>query len=226
MTSYDMDISAIFRFLKELAANNNREWFQAHKQLYTEVQKDFEDLLATVIARISTFDESVAGILPRDCTYRIYRDTRFTLDKTPYKTHLGGYINAHGKKSEHCGYYIHVEPDGCMLAGGSWCLDTKVLKAVRQAIYDNIDEYRSIVEDPAFKQYFPVIGENRLKTAPKGFPKDFAYMDYLKCKDYTCCHYVPDEFFLASDFLDRTEEVFRQLKRFADFTNYTIDSFE
>ena len=66
-----------------------------------------------------------------------------------------------------------------MLAGGSWCLESKVLKAVRQSIYDNIDEYREIVEDPAFKQYFPVIGENHLKTAPKGFPKDFEYIDYL-----------------------------------------------
>lgn len=69
-----------------------------------------------------------------------------------------------------------------MLAGGSWCLEPKVLKAVRQSVYDNIDEYREIVEDPAFKQYFPVIGENHLKTAPKGFPKDFEYIDYLKCK--------------------------------------------
>ena len=107
-----------------------------------------------------------------------------------------------------------------MLAGGSWCLESKVLKAVRQSIYDNIDEYREIVEDPAFKQYFPVIGENHLKTAPKGFPKDFEYIDYLKCKDYTCAYMVPDAFFLAPDLLDKVEDVFKQLKRFADFTNF------
>ena len=107
-----------------------------------------------------------------------------------------------------------------------WCLESKVLKAVRQSIYDNIDEYREIVEDPAFKQYFPVIGENHLKTAPKGFPKDFEYIDYLKCKDYTCAYMVPDAFFLAPDLLDKVEDVFKQLKRFADFTNFTIDDFE
>lgn len=113
-----------------------------------------------------------------------------------------------------------------MLAGGSLCLDTPVLKAVRQSIYDNIDEYRAIVEDPEFKQYFPVIGEEHLKTAPKGFPKDFEYMDYLKCKEFTCAHYISDETVLAPDFLDTVEKVFRQLKRFADFTNFTIDDFD
>ncbi|MEG2573748.1 MAG: DUF2461 family protein, partial [Bacteroides sp.] len=85
---------------------------------------------------------------------------------------------------------------------------------------------RSIVEDASFKRFFPVIGETFLKTAPKGFPKDFAYIDYLKCKEYTCTHYVPNDFFFAPDFMDRTEEVFRQLKRFADFTNFTIDDYE
>ena len=221
-----MDISIIFQFLKELAAKNNREWFQAHKEEYLRAQAEFEQLLTAVIARISLFDDSVRGIEAKDCTYRIYRDTRFSSDKTPYKIHLGGYINARGKKSEHCGYYVHIEPDNCMLAGGSWCLEPKVLKAVRQSVYDNIDEFRSIVEDPAFKQYFPVIGENFLKTAPKGFPKDYPYLKYLQCKEYTvaCCQ--PDSFFLAPDFLDRTDDIFKQMKRFSDFVNYTIDDFE
>ena len=205
-----MDVSVIFQFLKNLATNNNREWFQEHKDEYLKAQKEFEELLTAIIARISLFDESIVGIQAKDCTYRIYRDTRFSSDKTPYKIHLGGYINARGKKSEHCGYYVQ----------------SKVLKAVRQSIYDNIDEYREIVEDPAFKQYFPVIGENHLKTAPKGFPKDFEYIDYLKCKDYTCAYMVPDAFFLAPDLLDKVEDVFKQLKRFADFTNFTIDDFE
>lgn len=221
-----MDVSIIFQFLKELSANNNREWFNEHKDDYKRAQLEFELLLTTVIERISTFDESVKGIQAKDCTYRIYRDTRFSPDKTPYKRHFGGYINAKGKKSDHCGYYIHIENGNCMLAGGSLCLEPKILKAVRRSVYDNIDEFREIVEAPEFKQYFPVIGETHLKTAPKGFPKDFPYMDYLKCKEYTCTSYVPDSFFFAPDFLDKTEAVFRQLKRFADFTNYTIDDFE
>ncbi len=220
-----MDIAVIFQFIKDVAANNRREWFQAHKSEYLHARQAFEELLAAIIARISLFDTNVAGILPGECTYRIYRDTRFSADKTPYKTHFGGHINAWGKNSEYGGYYVHIEPGNCLLAGGSWCPGPKLLKAIRQSVYDNIDEFREIVEDPTFKQYFPVIGDERLKTAPKGFPKDFEYIDYLKCKDYSCSYAVPDSFFFAPDLLDRVEEVFRQLKRFTDFTNETINDF-
>lgn len=221
-----MNISVIFQFLKDLSANNNREWFNEHKEDYLTAQKEFEKLLMVIIERISLFDSSVKGIQAKDCTYRIYRDTRFSSDKTPYKNHFGGYINSKGKKSEHSGYYVHLQLGNCMLAGGSLCPPANILKALRQAVYDNIEEYISIVEDPAFKQYFPVVGENWLKTAPKGFPKDFEYLNYLKCKEYTCTCIVPDEFFLAGDVLDRTSDVFLQLKRFNDFVNYTIDDFE
>lgn len=221
-----MNIPIIFHFLKELSENNNREWFNANRDKYEKARNEFDNLLTAVISRITLFDESIKGIEPKDCTYRIYRDTRFSSDKTPYKTHLGGYINAKGKKSEHCGYYIHLQNGNCLLAGGSICPSPKVLKALRQAIYDNIDEYVSIVENPEFKKYFPVIGDDFLKTAPKGFPKDFKYIDYLKCKEYTCSYHVPDSFFTPSDFLDKTEDVFRQMKRFADFVNYTIDELE
>ena len=124
------------------------------------------------------------------------------------------------------GYYVHLQPDGSMLAGGSLCLPTNILKAVRQSIYDNIEEFVAIVEDPEFKKYFPVIGEDFLKTAPKGFPKDFKYIDYLKCKEYVCSYNVPDDFFTRPDMLEQIDKVFRQFKRFADFINYTIDDFE
>ncbi|WP_321437323.1 DUF2461 domain-containing protein [uncultured Bacteroides sp.] len=221
-----MNIPVIFEFLKELSANNNREWFNEHKSDYLKVQNEFENLLTAIIERISLFDDDIKGIQAKDCTYRIYRDTRFSPDKTPYKIHFGGYINAKGKKSEHCGYYVHLQPRNCLLAGGSYCPSPNILKALRQSVYDNIDEYISIVEDLAFKKYFPVIGESFLKTAPKGFPKDFKYIDYLKCKDYSCAYQIPDEFFLDEHMLDNVSDVFKQLKRFCDFTNYTIDDFE
>ena len=139
---------------------------------------------------------------------------------------MGGYINAKGKKSDHCGYYLHLQPDNCLLAGGSYCPPPALLRALRQAVYDNINEFRGIVEDPAFSRYFPVVGETFLKTAPKGFPKDFPYLKYLQCKEYTVNCPLPDSFFLAPDFLDRADDIFRQMKRFADFVNYTIDDFE
>jgi uncharacterized protein (TIGR02453 family) len=221
-----MNIPIIFQFLKELSLNNNREWFNDHKDDYMKAQTEFENLLTAIIQRISLFDDEIVGIQAKDCTYRIYRDVRFSQDKSPYKLHFGGYINGKGKKSEHCGYYVHLQLDYCMLAGGSLCPPPNILKALRQSVYDNIDEYRSIVEDPAFKKYFPVIGENFLKTAPKGFPKDFKYIDYLKPKEFICSYQVPDEFFLDEKMLDNVADAFKQLKRFSDFTNYTIDEFE
>lgn len=222
-----MNIPVIFEFLHNLSANNNRDWFNEHRDEYDMARAEFDNLLTAIISRISLFDESIRGVEPKDCTYRIYRDTRFSLDKTPYKTHFGGYINAKGKKSNHCGYYVHLEPGSCMLAGGTLCLPADVLKAVRQSIYDNVDEYISIVEDPQFKTYFPVVGENFLKTAPKGFPKDFKYIDYLKCKEYVCSCPVPDSLFLnVGEVLEKADKVFRQFKRFSDFINFTIDDFE
>jgi len=221
-----MNVAVIFQFLKELAANNNREWFNENRDKYEKARIEFENLLSAVISRIALFDETIKDVQVKDCTYRIYRDTRFSSDKTPYKTHIGGYINAKGKKSDHCGYYVHIEPGNCLLAGGSICPSPKLLKELRQAVYDNIEEYIAIVEDPEFKKYFPVIGDNFLKTAPKGFPKDFKYIDYLKCKEYACSYNVPDEFFTSPDFLDKTEDAFKQMKRFADFVNFTIDEFE
>ncbi len=221
-----MNIPDLFSFLKDLAANNDRTWFNAHRERYEAARTTFEQLLTVAIAHISAFDESIRGIEPKDCTYRIYRDTRFSPDKTPYKTHMGGYINARGKKSDYCGYYIHLEPGNCMLAGGSYCPPPALLRALRQSVYDNIDEFRAIVEDPAFRRYFPVVGETFLKSAPKGFPKDFPYLKYLQCKEYTVYCPVEDRFFLQADFLDRMDDIFRQLKRFADFVNYTIDELE
>lgn len=223
-----MNIPVIFQFLKDLAANNNREWFNEHRDEYETARLEFDKLLAAVISRIAFLMKCIRMVynpkIVPTCIYRGY--PCFSLDKTPYKVHFGGYINAKGKKSDHCGYYVHIQNDACMLAGGSLCLPSNILKAVRQSIYDNVDEYVSIVEDPEFKKYFPVVGEDFLKTAPKGFPKDFKYIDYLKCKEYTCSYNVSDDFFLKPDFLDKTEDVFRQFKRFADFINYTIDDFE
>ena len=222
----DMNIAVVYDFLGKLASNNNREWFNAHRDEYEKARLEFEKLVAAVIERISLFDETIHGVQVKDCTYRIYRDTRFSPDKTPYKTHMGAYINARGKKSDHCGYYVHVEPGNSLLAGGSYDPPSRLLRALRQAVYDNIDEYRSIVEDPEFKRYFPQIGYKFMKIVPKGFPKDFEYADYLKCKEYCCDHAVSEDFFTSPGAVDRIGDVFRQLKRFSDFINYTIDEFD
>ncbi len=219
-------IDCILEFLKDVTSHNNREWFAEHKGRYEQVRVYFEEMVQEIIWRVAEFDESVAHLSVKDCTYRFYRDTRFSEDKSPYKRHFGAYINAKGKKSFHSGYYFHLEPGACLLAGGAWCLPPNILKAVRQSIVDELDEFRAIVEENCFMKAFPKIGETHLKTLPKGFPKDFPYPDYLRPKDYSVCHGVDDDFFRSSDWLERSVEVFRLMKPFNDFINYTIDDYE
>lgn len=220
------DFDFILDFLKDIAIHNDREWFNAHRDRYEESKKIFENIVEQVILRIASFDESIIRVQAKDCMYRFYRDTRFSEDKSPYKRHFGAYINAHGKKSFHSGYYLHLEPGNCLLAGGAWCLPSPILKAVRESIVDETNEFRNIVEAHEFKTCFPIIGENHLKTLPKGFAKDYPYPDYLRPKDYSVCHYVNDDFFRQQDWLDQTEKVFRLMKPFNDFINRTIDEME
>ena len=221
-----MNITPILDFLRELAANNNREWFMEHKPQYQAVMQKFDKLLTMLIARIGEFDPSIRHLQPKDCTWRIYRDVRFSYDKRPYKTHIGGFMSAKGKKSLHLGYYYHLEPEGCFFAGGTYGLTPKQLQAVRQSIYNDIDEYRSIIEDKQFKQLFPTIGMEEMKVNPKGFPKDFPYMDLLKRKDFSVFKFFDDDFVKQPDFVDAWVEWARVAKPFLDFINYTVDDFE
>lgn len=219
-----MDIQRIYKFLKELSINNDRDWFAAHKDEYEWVKSTFEELVQRTINRLSLIDPSVMPLKAKDCTYRIYRDIRFSKDKRPFKNHLGAYINSSGKKSFNFGYYLHLEPGNSLIGGGSICLPTKLLYKIRENIYNRVDEYIDIVEDKEFKQFFPMVGDDFLKTAPKGFPKDFEYIDYLKCKEYICSYRVDDSFFCSPDYLDRVAQPLEQLKRLGEFIDSALDN--
>lgn len=232
-----MNSKEILRFLKMLAANNNRTWFSEHKDDYTAVREDFEQGIEQAIARISVFDPSISHITVKDATYRFYRDTRFSNDKSPYKNHLGAYIAAHGKKSMHGGYYIHLEPGHCLLSCGNYWLPTNILTSCRNEIMANIDEWIKCVENPAFIKYFGAeetanwndvqgFGLERLKTCPAGFPRDYEHIRYLRMKDYCCWHTVDDDFFGSGSWLDDMETVFRAGKPMMDFINAVIDDYE
>lgn len=112
----DFDIKNILRFLRSLRRHNDRVWFNENKEKYLQVKAETEQLTVLLLQRIAEFDADATRLSPSDCLYRIYRDTRFSLDKTPYKTHIGIYINPPaGKKSPRCGYYLHLEPDNCLV---------------------------------------------------------------------------------------------------------------
>ena len=241
-----MDAKRILSFLRQVMANNNRPWFQEHKAEYDAVRAEFERGIAQAIERIMTFDTEIAHLKVKDCTYRFYRDTRFSADKSPYKNHLGAYIDAKGKKALRGGYYLHLEPNHCLVAVGNYWLPTNILTACRNEIMANTDAWLKCMESKAFKTYFgspttnsikePTnisswdqpqgFGLEKLKTCPSGFPKDWPYVHYLRLKDYCAWHAVPETFFEGDTWLDEIERMFRAAKPMMDFMNAVIDDYE
>lgn len=215
----------IFQFLRDLAANNDRAWFHENKERYDSVAAKIKLIAAEMIAHVSSFEPAAASLEPQQTLYRIYRDTRFSPDKRPYKTWMGIYVNPRGRKSMHGGYYLHLEPGECMVAGGCWWLDSKVLKEVREDIVLNLEKFRDIVEKPTFKKLYKTIGSEHLKTIPKGFAKDFPYPEYIRPKNYIVYRSLPDNFFLDNDWQKEVTKLFRLMKPFVDFINETVDDY-
>ena len=216
----------IIQFLKELRVNNNREWFQANKARYDILRQGFIDEVQELIHQIGLFDFEVVGLDAKDCLFRIYRDIRFSPDKTPYKCHFAAYIaSCGGRGSERAGYYIHLEPDGCLLSGGVWCPPPALLKMLRKDIYENIEELVGIMEEPNFKATYPIMEGEVLKRMPVGYPSDFKYGEILRHKDFCVVSNKPDSFFYSSDWMDKVVADFKLLYPFNRFLNYTVDDF-
>jgi len=220
-----MQIENILRFLSELTKNNNREWFAENKAWYEQVRLEFEQISKNLILEISKFDEEIKHVEVKDCVFRIYRDTRFSHDKTPYKTHFGVYIaTAGGRKSQRGGYYLHLDPAGCFVAVGVWCPQPDVLKALRQSVYDNIEELNEIRQSPEFSQYFnSFFEEDKLKTVPRGFPKDFPDAELLKLKHYLVEYKLDKGLLEKPDLLSILGGILKCAYPLNQFLNYTVD---
>lgn len=218
---------SIISFLRKLARHNNREWFNAHKDEYLKIKKKSDEIAQLFINAIASVDPDAAALSVADCTYRIYRDVRFSSDKSPYKTHIGIFVNPpYGKKSNRCGYYLHIEPDNVFFCAGTVCLPSRTVTAIRRSIFDEIDEYRDIVENPEFQRLLPELGMNPVKTAPKGFDKDWEYLDYVRPRDFVAASkpFEPERY-ERPDFVESLLPAISQAKRFNDFINFTIENF-
>ncbi|OAV69795.1 hypothetical protein Barb4_01607 [Bacteroidales bacterium Barb4] len=215
----------ILQFLRELSENNNRPWFQAHKERYDILRKAFLEEVQELIGKISLFDPELSGLDAKDCFFRIYRDIRFSPNKIPYKTHFAAYMARGGKSSEYAGYYLHLEPDGCLLSGGIWMPPSPLLKMLRQEIYDQADEFTAVLEEPSFKETFPALEGDILSRMPAGFPADSPCGYLLKHKDFCVVSYRPDSFFLQEDWKDKTADVYKKLLPFNQFLNYTVNDY-
>lgn len=168
-------------FLEALSQNNNREWFAAHKEQYKACDSRLKAFAAKLINGIAAFDPSVAGLTVADCTYRIYRDIRFSHDKSPYKTWSGVFVAPYGKKAGYAGYYVHFEPTGCFIYAGSHCPEPVVLRSIREEILDNGDNMVAAIER---SNGFTLYTENSLKRTPKDFPAGHKYDALLRLKDF------------------------------------------
>jgi len=174
-----------FTFLKNLAKNNNREWFKDNKKKYDAAKENVEALIDQMINKIQNFDDRFSkDINAKDCIFRIYRDIRFSKDKTPYKLNFGANISPGGKKSGVPGYYFHVKPGECFVGGGMYKPDGKQLAAVRQEIDYNTKAFKKILNSASFKKHFGDLKGDKLKTAPKGYPKDHPELSLLQYKGY------------------------------------------
>jgi len=182
-------------FLKNLKSNNNRDWFEKNKDRFLEAKEEHEIFIDKIIKGIAKFDKKIpADMKAKDCVFRIYKDIRFSKDKTPYKTNFGASMNPGGKKSLVAGYYLHVEPGASFLAGGVYMPEPEMLNAIRQEIDYNSDTFLKILKSASFKKYFKGLDdEGKLKSAPKGFDKDHPHIEILKNKHFLVSYPLSDK---------------------------------
>ncbi len=211
-----------FDFLSDLKQNNRREWYHANKDRFKDAQQNFIDFVAMLLFRISEFDAEMIGTEPKDCLFRIYRDTRFSKDKTPYKSWFGASMNPGGRKRMGAGYYIHVAPGNSFFAGGVWHPDKETLMAIREYIVGWPNQFEAIVKDSGFTSTFGGLEGDRLKVAPKGYPKDHPQIEWLRYKDFIVSKQIPSEIFSSDRCLDEAYDIYFKMAEFISFLRKAI----
>lgn len=215
--------SATLKFLQSLKKNNNRDWFQAHRAEYEPVKAEFENVTRMLLKKIGSFHKEIAALEPKDCVFRIYRDIRFSHDKTPYKTHLAAFFVPGGKKSMKAGYYFRVEPGGkSLMAGGIHLPPPDRIKAIRQEIEYNADEFRQIIGNKKFAKAFGSLEGEKLKLPPKGY-KGSPNRDLLLYKSYLAVSHVADKDLQSEELISKAAETFKTMHPLIRFINRSFD---
>jgi len=213
---------ATLDFLSDLKRNNYKEWFQMNRARYEEAKTNYLAFIQEIIDEISKFDPLLKGLEAKSCTYRINRDIRFSNDKTPYKTHMGAFIVPGGKNNGDrlAGYYLHIEPGGnSMIAGGAYMPPAPWLSAIRVNIDDNGERLMKIIREKEFIRYFGGIEGEKLKSAPKGYPRDHPYIELLKLKSFLASRIIPDKDITSDKLSGMVITGCRIMKPLNDFLN-------
>lgn len=212
----------IINFLEELAANNDRAWFEANRDRYKAVKSRMDAVAKDFIEAVAAFDPSVEGVQVKDATYRIYRDTRFTKDKSPYKTWFGVYVCPRGKRSGFSGYYMHVEPenDYYMLCTGAYCPTPGEVKSIREEI---MTEGENFVETIRAARGFEIDWTTAYKRMPQGWSADDPHSEYYRLRNYLLMKIVDRDYVLADDFISRAAAEMSLTRPFNDTLNRAIE---
>ena len=222
-----MYMQIIMDYLTELSANNNREWYHAHKAKYQAANGQFEELIQALMLKIGEFDGSILGHDPRELTFKLVRDTRFSHDKSPYNPAFQAHISSMGKLPIPVGYYLMLKPGGQSFLGGGLFAD--MFKDATRMVRDYISEYggelEAIITAPSFREHFTV-GGSALKNVPTGYEKEHPQAEYLKYKSWYLEYPIQDEELADSElFLAKAADIFRLIKPFNDYLNNALAGF-
>ncbi len=209
----------VISFLRRLRENNHREWFHEHRNEYEEARAQYFTAVNEIISGISLFDPLIHTADAASATFRINRDTRFSHDKTPYKTNFGAFVTPGGRKSMLAGYYFHVEPDDAFISGGIYMPSSESLRKIRTEIFHHTDEFIEIIQNKSFIKNFGGLCGEKLKSSPQGFPRDFQHVELLKFKHYYVMHSISEKI-LFNDRLPHTAiALFKEMYPFISFIN-------
>lgn len=206
-------MNTVIQFLKELKQNNQRDWFHENKSKYQEAELEFKELVENISQHISTHDQLESKGYK---IFRIYKDVRFSKDKTPYNVHRSVSFKRYGE-SRRGGYYLRVESGNSFLAGGFWGPEPKDLLHIRKQIQMEPERLRKILKSTDYKNYFPGLEGERVKTSPKGFDKEDPAIDLLRYKQFMILHKFSDKEVLSSDFDLKVSDGFRKMRPFFDY---------
>lgn len=213
-------------FLKNLAKNNNKTWFDEHRADYLAAKNDYENFVSSLINKTAAFDSDIKELQVKNCTFRINRDIRFSKDKTPYKINMGASLNCGGKKSIYAGYYFHLEPGNKSFAGGGlWMPAPAELNKVRQEIDYNFDEFSNILKQKKFVTHYTEVdtsGDVKLTNVPRGYDKTNPASEYLKLKSFVALKQINDAELTMPLLSNNTGKAFEALKPFINFLNQAM----
>ena len=223
-----MNTQLIMDYLTALNQNNDREWYHAHKDDYKKANAAFEELLQALMLEIGKFDSSILQNNPKDLTFKLVRDTRFSHDKSPYNPAFRAHISSKGKLPVPVGYYLMIRPENQSFLGGGLFADMfkDATAMIRDHISGNGEEWERIMHEPAFEKYFTVKG-TALKNVPAGYEKEHPQAEYLKFKSWYLEYPIKDEELgNAETFLVKAAEIFRAMKPFNDYLNKALTGFQ